>query len=159
MIGQPIAVSALRLAFAARRKKLSPGKTGLPVETVAIASTSGILLAGWFLPGEAGRGAVVLLHGVTDNRMNMVERMRFLSQEGFATLAIDFQGKRHEDTLACLSHQQLRASFEARGHPELAQSFDDGRNVAPSLTGEGRSSETAPLGVENRAAGSVDAMG
>lgn len=112
MIGQPIAVSALRLVFAARRKKLSPGKTGLPVETVAIASTSGILLAGWFLPGEAGRGAVVLLHGVTDNRMNMVERMRFLSQEGFATLAIDFQAHGMSDgrfiTLGA------RESFDAR---------------------------------------------
>ncbi len=112
MIGQAIGVGALRLAFAARRKRLNPAKTRLPVETVAIASGSGARLAGWFLPGEAGRGAVLLLHGVTDNRMDMVERMRFLSREGFATLAIDFQAHGMSDgrtiTLGA------RESFDAR---------------------------------------------
>ncbi len=91
MIGRLVGASALRLAFVARRKKLDPAKTGLPVETIAIVSPSGSRLAGWFLPGEERHGAVLLLHGVSDNRMDMVERMRFLNREGFATLAIDFQ--------------------------------------------------------------------
>ena len=91
MIGETIGVRALRLALIARRKKLDPRKTRLPVETVSIYSASGARLAGWFLRGEPGRGAVLLLHGITDNRMKMVERMRFLNREGFATFAIDFQ--------------------------------------------------------------------
>jgi pimeloyl-ACP methyl ester carboxylesterase len=61
------------------------------VETVRIASPSGAEIAGWFLPGVAGRGAVLLLHGITDNRLRMVPRLRFLNAAGFAVLAIDFQ--------------------------------------------------------------------
>ncbi|THD42626.1 MAG: alpha/beta fold hydrolase [Bradyrhizobium sp.] len=91
LIGRSIGAGALRIAFTARRRRLNPAKTGLPVETVAIASGSGARLAGWFLPGESRRGAVLLLHGVTDTRMNLVKRMRFLNRAGFAILAIDFQ--------------------------------------------------------------------
>ena len=91
MIGQSLGVAALRIAFMARRKKLDSSKVGLPVETVAFVSTSGMRIAGWFLPGVERRGAVLLLHGVTDNRSDMVGRMRFLNQEGFAAFAIDFQ--------------------------------------------------------------------
>jgi len=112
LIAQSIGVGALRLAFAARRKKLNPAKTGLPVETIAIASTSGARIAGWFLPGETGHGAVLLLHGVTDNRMDVVERMRFLNREGFATLAIDFQA--HGMSEGRYITLGARESFDAR---------------------------------------------
>ena len=60
------------------------------METVALSSPSGAL-AGWFVPGKAGRGAVLLLHGVVANRLKMIERMRFLHARGHAVLAIDFQ--------------------------------------------------------------------
>ena len=84
-----LSVAALALALAAgtflafiryelrpRRARLDPAATGLPVEAVAIPSSSGARLAGWFLPG-AGRGAVLLLHGAKSNRLVLVERMRF----------------------------------------------------------------------------------
>jgi hypothetical protein len=41
---------------------------------------------------------------------------------------------------------------------ELAQSFDDGWNVAPGVSGEGWIGETASLGAENWATGGVDAV-
>ena len=96
----------------ARRKKLDPRRTRLPVETVSIDSASGARLAGWFLRGEPGRGAVLLLHGITDNRMKMVERMRFLNREGFATLAIDFQA--HGMSEGRFITVGARESFDAR---------------------------------------------
>lgn len=96
-----VAVSALALAAGSilafiryelrpRRARLDPAATGLPVETVLIQSNSGAWLAGWFLPG-AGRGAVLLLHGVKSNRLVLVDRMRFLRDAGYSTLAIDFR--------------------------------------------------------------------
>jgi hypothetical protein len=96
-----LAVAALALAAGSflafvryqlrpRRARLDPAATGLPVEAVAIPSSSGARLAGWFLPG-AGRGAVLLLHGAKSNRLVLVERMRFLRGAGYSTLAIDFQ--------------------------------------------------------------------
>ena len=112
MIGERIGAGALQLALIARRKKLDPRRTRLPVETVSIHSASGARLAGWFLRGEPGRGAVLLLHGITDNRMKMVERMRFLSREGFATLAIDFQA--HGMSEGRFITVGARESFDAR---------------------------------------------
>lgn len=98
-----LSVAALALALAAgsflafiryelrpRRARLDPAATGLPVEAVAIPSSSGARLAGWFLPG-AGRGAVLLLHGAKSNRLVLVERMQFLRGAGYSMLAIDFQ--------------------------------------------------------------------
>ena len=73
-----------------RHARLDPAATGLPVESVVIPSTSGARLAGWWLPA-AGRGAVLLLHGVNSNRLVLVDRMRFLRDAGYSTLAIDFQ--------------------------------------------------------------------
>jgi uncharacterized protein len=96
-----LAVAALALAAGAclafiryelrpRHARLDAAATGLPLKPVAIPSSSGATLAGWFLPG-AGRGAVLLLHGVKSNRLVLVDRMRFLRDSGYSTLAIDFQ--------------------------------------------------------------------
>ena len=96
-----VAVAALALAAGSflafiryelrpRHARLDPATTGLPVESVAIPSSSGARLAGWFLPG-AGHGAVLLLHGAKSNRLVLVDRMRFLRDAGYSTLAIDFQ--------------------------------------------------------------------
>src|SRR5262249_10807562 len=60
-------------------------------EDVAIASGSGALLRGWFVPGQPGGGAVVLMHGVRANRVSMLGRARVLHAAGFAVLLFDFQ--------------------------------------------------------------------
>ncbi len=63
----------------------------LPCESVEISSESGAKIKGWFLTGENGKGAVVLMHGVRANRLDLIERIRFLHQAGFSVLAFDFQ--------------------------------------------------------------------
>jgi uncharacterized protein len=83
-------LALIRYELRPRRARLDPASAGLPVEAVVIPSSSGAMLKGWFLPG-AGRGAVLLLHGVRSNRLVVVERMRFLRDAGYTTLAIDFQ--------------------------------------------------------------------
>src|SRR5437867_3480292 len=47
-----------------------------PAEVVEISSASGSLLHGWFVPGRAGGGAVVLMHGIRANRLSMVRRAK-----------------------------------------------------------------------------------
>lgn len=46
-------------------------------------------VAGWYTPGQPGRGAVLLLHGVRGDRRQMLGRARFLARQGYATLMID----------------------------------------------------------------------
>jgi len=74
----------------------SPARVGPPpaclsAETIHIDSSSGSRLAGWYAPGQAGRGGVLLLHGSGGDRRSMLGRARFLHRAGHAVLLIDFQ--------------------------------------------------------------------
>lgn len=64
----------------------------LVCEQVEFASGSGGVIKGWFLPGEKGKGAVVLMHGLRASRLDLVDRIRFLRRAGYSVLAFDFQG-------------------------------------------------------------------
>ena len=48
-------------------------------------------VSGWIMPGEAGRGTILLLHGVRANRLQMLERAHFFHAMGYSVLAIDMQ--------------------------------------------------------------------
>jgi fermentation-respiration switch protein FrsA (DUF1100 family) len=93
-LGLCAAVLAVGLHLSAPRQ----GPVGAPpadiaeAETVGIASESGSTLHGWWLPGrQPGRGAVILLHGVWEDRRRMAPRAGFLHRQGFAVLLIDLQ--------------------------------------------------------------------
>jgi uncharacterized protein len=135
----------MRYQLRPRRARLDPAATGLPVESVAIPSASGARLAGWFLPG-AGRGAVLLLHGAKSNRLVLVERMRFLSDAGYSTLAIDFQAH-GESTgyritfgqLESLDARSALAWLRARAPGEPLATWDiDGRHGRARRTDDRR---------------------
>ncbi|MFG6455831.1 alpha/beta hydrolase [Roseateles sp. BYS96W] len=61
----------------------------LGAEAVRITDGNGQQLAGWFVPGRAGEGAVLMLHGVRGNRLQMLARARWLQREGIASLIVD----------------------------------------------------------------------
>jgi alpha-beta hydrolase superfamily lysophospholipase len=65
--------------------------TDLKAEGIEFQSASGATIRGWFIAGQPGRGAVVLMHGVHANRLSMVRRARLLAAQGFAVLLFDFQ--------------------------------------------------------------------
>lgn len=58
-------------------------------QTVRIPTTAGQFVVGWFAPGQATRGMVLLLHGVRADRTQMLGRARSLSRLGYAVLLID----------------------------------------------------------------------
>ena len=69
-----------------------PPPSLLGAEAVEIPSASGSVLHGWWVPAtSSGGGAVVLLHGVWENRLRMAPRARVLHQHGFSVLLIDLQ--------------------------------------------------------------------
>jgi fermentation-respiration switch protein FrsA (DUF1100 family) len=59
--------------------------------TIEFPSDSGSSIHGWFLPGHAGRGLVIIMHGVRASRLDMLARARFLSRSGYSVLLFDFQ--------------------------------------------------------------------
>ena len=64
----------------------------LGADTVSFTSGSGSTIHAWFARGDSGAGAVLLLHGVGDDRRAMIERARFLHVAGYSVLLPDFQG-------------------------------------------------------------------
>jgi uncharacterized protein len=64
----------------------------LHATTVHIPTSSGGTVAGWFVRGQPGLGAILLLHGVRANRLDMLERARFLERAGYSVLLIDLPG-------------------------------------------------------------------
>ena len=65
----------------------------LAVEPVAFPSASGATLRGWLVATNAGRGVVILQHGIHSSKSSLVDRARFLSQAGYAVLLYDFQAE------------------------------------------------------------------
>jgi len=121
----------------------------LPGTDVKLASESGETLQGWFVPGRAGRGAVVLLHGVRAGRLSMLPRARFLHDEGFAVLLCDFQAH-GESTGHHITFGYLE-SRDARAEVRFARQRVPGEKVGVigmSLGGDAAVLASPPLDVE-----------
>lgn len=73
------------------QQEVGPPPTDLPIRPVTFSSQSGASLRGWFIPGQRGAGAILLLHGIHANRLAMLERARFLHRAGYSVLLFDFQ--------------------------------------------------------------------
>jgi fermentation-respiration switch protein FrsA (DUF1100 family) len=71
---------------------LSAPPAALNAQSVMFMSGSGSLIRAWMSHGREGDGAVLLLHGVGEDRESMNGRALFLHREGFTVLAPDFQG-------------------------------------------------------------------
>ncbi|SFI63883.1 alpha/beta hydrolase [Nitrosomonas sp. Nm34] len=65
----------------------------LPVETFTLQSppneTSELVVSGWLIRGAPGMGVVLLLHGLRNDRRQMLDRVRFLVRAGYSVMLID----------------------------------------------------------------------
>ena len=88
----------------------------LPVEPITIPSASGSRLSAWFIPGAPHGGAVLLMHGVRADRLQMLDRARLFHREGFAVLLFDFQAEGESPgkaiTFGWLEGKDARAAFD-----------------------------------------------
>jgi uncharacterized protein len=65
---------------------------GLPgARDVSFRARDGVLLRGWFVPGES-RAAVIVLHGSHGNRSDVLDHFRMLNDHGYSVLAYDARG-------------------------------------------------------------------
>jgi pimeloyl-ACP methyl ester carboxylesterase len=92
------AMMAAAIVVGLRLSTPRPATVGAPpanlvrAEVVEIPSASGAVLRAWWVPAdEPDAGAVVLLHGVWENRRRMLRRAEVLSAEGYAVLLPDLQ--------------------------------------------------------------------
>ena len=92
-IGLGLALVALGLAgeFLSRAAKSTVGAPppDLPAVSVTFPTAPGGTVAGWFVRGTPGQGAVLLLHGVRADRRAMLGRARLLQGAGYSVLLAD----------------------------------------------------------------------
>lgn len=106
---------AVRSFTGASRAVVGPPPAELGAGTVAV-PCRGHALAGWFVAGHPGGGAVLLLHGLRADRRVLVSRMAMLARRGMAVLAVDLRAhgesggaavtlglREAEDVVACLA--------------------------------------------------------
>ncbi len=72
-------------------RKIGELPSDIKGRNVEFLSGSGANLHGWFIEGQRGKGAVILMHGVRDSRLSLLDRARFLSAAGYSVLLFDFQ--------------------------------------------------------------------
>ncbi len=83
---------------------------------VSFPSASGATIHGWLIEGQAGKGVILLMHGVRDSRLSMLDRARFLSAAGYAVLLFDFQAhgesKGEQITFGYLESRDAQAAVQ-----------------------------------------------
>ncbi|SDY41815.1 alpha/beta hydrolase [Nitrosomonas sp. Nm33] len=62
-----------------------------PVESVQIPAGQNHKVHGWLARGIRDHGAVLLVHSIRSNRLEMLGRARFLNAQGYSVLLIDLQ--------------------------------------------------------------------
>lgn len=113
-IGAILAAGSIASAPALRAIGVPP--SDFPAERVSFPSASGKSLAGWFAKGRPDRGAVLLMHGIRANRLEMLDRARFLGTRGFSVLLFDFQAHGESPgthiTFGYLEARDARGAFD-----------------------------------------------
>jgi len=78
--------------FPDRELIMTPQAYRLSFEGVALATTDGERLHGWFLPGQPEQPALLFLHGNAGNISHRVENLWLLHQLGLNVLIFDYRG-------------------------------------------------------------------
>lgn len=124
--GLAMSIWAYRAGTRPRHGEFDAPRMGdaLPREAVALTSRDGTRLAAWFIPGTR-RQAVLLLHGYTACKDDMLSHAAFLHAAGFSVFLLDLRacgesagsvvtlgGHERDDVRAALSYLQTREDVD-----------------------------------------------
>ena len=70
----------------------TPADSGLGFSTHRVASGDGVTLDAWHIPAPNPKGLVVLFHGYTSCKQEVIEEAVAFREQGFETLLVDFRG-------------------------------------------------------------------
>ena len=142
-----LALTAYVLAAPVHRA-VGAAPADLPVRSVQFQGAEGAILRGWFVPSAGKNGVVILLHGVRDNRKQMLGRARFLHRAGYSVLLYDSRASGESTgkaiTFGYLESRDAQAAVRLAG--ELAPNQPRGV-IGVSLGGAAASLAEPPLDV------------
>ena len=74
-----------------RRFRQTPASFSAPFEDIEFPSHDGTPLSGWLIPAENARAVILLCHGMSADRTQMLPWADWLRQEGYTLLLFDFR--------------------------------------------------------------------
>ncbi len=107
--------------------RVAPPPAHLGARSVTFDSRSGSTIHAWLADGQHGSGAVLLLHGVGDDRTSMTARAVFLHDCGFTVLLPDFQA--HGESRGEHITFGARESLDAAAAMDYLRARDPGERV------------------------------
>ncbi|MGH7497095.1 MAG: alpha/beta hydrolase [bacterium] len=75
---------------------VTPEHYGVAYQSVKFTSADGTPLAGWWLPADSSRVAIIYCHGLFRSRLELLERAAHFQKQGYAGLLFDF--RRHGES-------------------------------------------------------------
>jgi fermentation-respiration switch protein FrsA (DUF1100 family) len=70
----------------------TPAAIGLDYESLALTTTDGIKLHGWFIPAKAARGSLLFCHGNAGNISHRLDSIALFHELGLDVLIFDYRG-------------------------------------------------------------------
>lgn len=117
--------------------EITPADAGMDAEWIALRTSDGVTISGWYTPPE--NGAVIIgLHGLGGNRLQVVPLMKELQKRGFGSVMLDLraQGESGGKTFTpCTSIKDIQAVIQFLDRqPEIKGigviGFSSGANTA-----------------------------
>jgi uncharacterized protein len=104
-----------------------PSDFPYPIESIRFTTADGQSLSGWLVPADDRKKAIVLLHGFTGNRKQMLARAQFFREQGYTALLYDARASGESTGDAVTFGYRERADLIAavkflndRGHEQIA---------------------------------------
>jgi len=107
------AVGVGELLSAPARARVGAAPADWGAVDVALTTTDGRRVFGWFVATESPRGTVLLLHGVRADRRQIAGRVPFLRARGYSTMLIDLPSHGESDGDRITSGAHEAAAVEA----------------------------------------------
>ncbi len=107
------------------QRSVGSAPADLPVETITLQSASNEtieLVSGWLIRGTPGMGVVLLLHGLRNDRRQMLDRTKFLLRAGYSIMLIDLPAH-GESSGECITFGYREAEGVEAAMRNLAESF------------------------------------
>ena len=88
-----LTVEQRRIVFVTSPVRIAPGDAGLSwAKEVAVRTSDGETLVGWFIPPTRDKPFLIYLHGNADTLKARAARFKLLTEDGAGMLAIDWRG-------------------------------------------------------------------
>lgn len=101
----------------------TPKDMGLEYENVSFETNDGVKLQGWYVPSK-NRAAIIISHGIGENRIGHLEQGAYLAENGFGVLLLDLRAHGESegnivtfggsDIIAALDYLQSRDDIDSQ---------------------------------------------